>query len=869
MSYQCIRVRAAEAASSSRRALRFSCGLATAVTAGLYCAAALAQSTNPAAPAADSTAESEQTGQLQEVVVTAQFRAQNLQQTPIAITAITAADLEQQNLTKVDDLGSVVPNAYFRTPSSVYGPTETIGLRGITQVDYSYNFEPAVGLYVDDIYHGTETGASLDFMDLARVEVLNGPQGTLFGKDSLGGAIRLITNQATGSNTGTLSVTYGQHHLVDIKAIGDLALIPDTLLARIVVASSTQQGFGNDLDFACEMNARGTPQDAGSLPETVNPAQGNGCSRVGLGGHDHQGVKLKLRYIVSDKLTIDIDPNYTRQADEQYPQALLTPYGTATTDATNYFYSTHVVYPKFGINYTASAPGQISPGSTTTAGNANFVSPSPFDNYATFGDAVTGQANDPTQYLTEWGLPITADYHITDNLDSKLILGYESYQSNWANDSDLTPFALTDANTQQEYRQYTAEYRLTGTSLADRLNWTAGLFYYNSRARDFTTSDFAADAYPNPPIFPNGLISNFVDNGYYTDKEKSGYLHGQFKLTDSWSVSAGVRYSDELKSSILANVHPTVPSASIIQLSPKGFTDARFDWSGSINFQATRDVMFYGSVATGSRSPGFEPRAVTIGQLTEVPGEEATQYEVGNKSDFFDHRLRANTAIFYIDYSAHLNEASATQCNLASDPNPGTPYQLVRGQNCPAGTPLAGTGGLPWFNYTVAPANIRGVEEQLSAEPINGLTLNYTLGLNQFRSQTSNPLTVGYINPTVKQQPEMNMSGGIQYNVSLGSAGTLTPRIDWRYQSFMTNGPQNQVQLHPVDIIPGYSVFNVRLTYAPNQAKWNVYAGIANALNKFYWEQLGAAASSAGPAVGRTGTPGVPREWTVGTTINF
>src|ERR1700761_1347240 len=143
MSYQYIRVRAVEAA-PSRQALRVSRQLAAGVTAGLYCAAALAQSTGPAS----SAAEPAQTGQLEEVVVTAQYRAENLQQTPIAITAITAADLEQQNLTNVDDLGSVVPNAYFRTPSSVYGPTETIGLRGITQVDYSYNFEPAVGLYV-------------------------------------------------------------------------------------------------------------------------------------------------------------------------------------------------------------------------------------------------------------------------------------------------------------------------------------------------------------------------------------------------------------------------------------------------------------------------------------------------------------------------------------------------------------------------------------------------------------------------------------------------------------------------------------------------------------------------------------------------
>ncbi|MGH8226784.1 MAG: TonB-dependent receptor domain-containing protein [Steroidobacteraceae bacterium] len=827
-------------------------------------------STNPPAPnsTASTAAQSGQIGQLQQVVVTAQFRSENLQQTPIAITALTSVDLEQMNLTNVNDLGTVVPNAYFRKPVSNYGPTETIGLRGVNQVDFSYDFEPAVAVYVDDIYHGTETGASLGLADLARVEVLNGPQGTLFGKDSLGGAIRLITNQPKGDDTGTLSVTYGQHHLVDVKGIGDFSLVANTLYARIVVLSSVQDGFGNDLDFSCEMEARGTPEDAGSLPASVLPTQGNGCSRLGLGGHNHQGVTLKLRYLVNDKLEINVDPDYTRQADEPYPQALLTPYGNATTDSLNYNYSTNVVYPKFGINYTASAPGQISPGSTTTTGNVNFVSPNPFDNYATYGDAVTGQAYDPLQYLTEWGLPITATYHITDNLTSKLILGYETYQSNWMGDADNTPFGITQDYQDQEYRQYTAEFRLTGTSFAGRLDWTAGIFYYNSRARSYYPTNFDAFAYPLLPYYPEGELPNFVANDYYTDKERAAYLHANIKLTDKWSVTAGVRYTDELKSNIFDHVS-TVPADSEIYPYPLGLTAVRFDWSGSLNFQATKNILFYGSVATGFRSPGFSPRIFTIGQLTEVPGEHATQYEIGNKADFFDHRLRANTAIFYIDYAAHLNLAFAAQCNLPSDLNAGIPYTF--GQFCPAGTPLAGTSGIPWFNYTVAPANIRGVEEQLSAEPIDRLMLSLTFGFNQFRSQTSDPLAVGYINPTVKQQPEINMSGGIQYGVNLGSVGTLTPRIDWSYQSFMTDGPTNTVQIHPDYIIPGYSLFNVRLTFTPSVGNWYISAGISNALNKFYWEQLGAATTNPGDvqAVARVGTPGAPREWTVGITKNF
>jgi iron complex outermembrane receptor protein len=122
-------------------------------------------------------------------------------------------------------------------------------------------------------------------------------------------------------------------------------------------------------------------------------------------------------------------------------------------------------------------------------------------------------------------------------------------------------------------------------------------------------------------------------------------------------------------------------------------------------------------------------------------------------------------------------------------------------------------------------------------------------------------------------QPEINMSGGIQYGVPLASAGTLTPRIDWIYQSYMTNGPLNLPQVHPDWIVPGYSIFNLRVTFNPEAAKWSLAAGVTNLFNKFYWEQLGPATSVSGPnlipAVAQVGTPGIPREWTVSFTKRF
>src|SRR5665213_565476 len=820
--------------------------------AGLFCSAALGQQApaTSAAPSAPTATGQNDSGALEEVIVTARYRTENLQQTPISITALTAEDLQSQQLVNVDDLGSVVPNAYFRTPVSNYGPTETIGLRGITQVDFSYTFEPAVAVYVDDVYHATETGASMDLTDLERVEVLNGPQGTLFGKNALGGAIRLITVKPKGDDTGTFSLTYGQHHRVDLKGIGDFALVPDKLFMRIIGSSSSEDGFGHYLDFACSMAAQGTPQVSGSLPSSISATQGNGCALGGLGGFRHEGGKVELRYVASDDLEINVNGNYTKQADQPYPQALLTQY--QTTDLINSLYSNGAIFPKYGINYT---------------GNPGFISPSPYDNYATFGDVVTGQQNDPTQYLSEWAIPVTVDYRITDKLQAKLIQAYESYQSNWSNDSDLTPFGLVQTSYVQEHAQKSAEFRLNGTTFEDRLDWTAGLFYYDSHDRAYNTTNFDAFAYPSF-IFPNGLLGNNVANDFYTDKNKSAFVHGEYKLTDKWSLSAGVRYTDENKANIFDHVNE-YPADSIVLPFPKTLSSSRFDYSGSVNFQATDDILFYGSAATGFRSPGFNPRPFTAGQLQEVPGEHAIQYEIGNKSDFLDHRLRANTAIFYIDYEAHLTPVNATQCDAVTNLNP-TPYQLPPGGTCPVGTFFAGTGGQPWFLTVAEPASIRGIEEQLSATPVDGLHLNLNFGYNQFRSKAANAAAPGYVDPSVKLQPEINMSGGMQYDLKFASVGTLAPRIDWTYQSFMTNGPTNVVQVHPYYILPGYGLFNLRLNYTPEVGKWNLSAGITNLLNKFYWEQLGAASLPGAPLVsGRVGTPGRPREWTLTFTKNF
>ena len=144
-------------------------------------------------------------GALEEIIVTAQFREEKLQETPIAITAITAEDIKQRNFTEAYQIAYTVPNLSLRPTQAAFGNTMTAYIRGIGQYDFLAEFEPGVGIYFDDVIHPVTMGSMVDLMDLERVEVLRGPQGTLFGRGAIGGAIRYISKKPVGDNTGHIS----------------------------------------------------------------------------------------------------------------------------------------------------------------------------------------------------------------------------------------------------------------------------------------------------------------------------------------------------------------------------------------------------------------------------------------------------------------------------------------------------------------------------------------------------------------------------------------------------------------------------------------------------------------------------------------
>jgi iron complex outermembrane receptor protein len=263
------------------------------------------------------------------------------------------------------------------------------------------------------------------------------------------------------------------------------------------------------------------------------------------------------------------------------------------------------------------------------------------------------------------------------------------------------------------------------------------------------------------------------------------------------------------------------------------------------------------------------PRIFTAEQLRALEGEEVVNYELGAKVELLDKKVRVNSAIFFLDYKSRLTQVTGSQCNLAGSPDPG-PVFFLAGANCPAGTPRAGQAGLSWFYYAETPGEVKGAETEISFFPIDDLSINLTAGYNKFEGAETNTALPTYRDESSLLQPELSLSAGVQYTMHLGNFGRLTPRLDYYYQSYRTNGTVGLPQRDPDDRIPGYGIYNARLTFDPTGSDYQISLSVLNLMDHFYWSQLSTATTRAGaPSVARSGNPGRPREWSIQFRKNF
>ena len=253
--------------------------------------------------------------QLDEIIVTATFRETNVQQTPIAITAVNAEMLELRGQSNIVEVANQAPNVTMTPAGQAAGSAMVTFIRGIGQTDFNYALEPGVGMYVDDVYYPNLTGSMVELLDIDRVEIARGPQGTLAGRNSIGGSVKIYSVEPThNSNTGTAELVVGNYDQIQIKGAGDLTFVEDKLSARISGISSSRNGYVHRVDYKC------------THPSWPGPTFQNGrldnCKLGDLGGESFTGGRLALLWTPSDNVRVKVLGDLINQDNESAPHVL-------------------------------------------------------------------------------------------------------------------------------------------------------------------------------------------------------------------------------------------------------------------------------------------------------------------------------------------------------------------------------------------------------------------------------------------------------------------------------------------------------------------------------------------------------------------
>ncbi|HWW63841.1 MAG TPA: TonB-dependent receptor [Sphingomonadaceae bacterium] len=755
--------------------------------AAVMASSASAQDAQPAASA----------DPLGEIVVTAQFRAQNLQETPLSITAVSADQLAARSFTNVTEVGSTAPSVTLRMGSSGYGKSTQAYIRGIGQSDFNFALEPAVGFYVDDVYHAGLFGSTFDLLDLDRIEILRGPQGTLFGKNSIGGAVRLISKKPSNDFEASVEGTYGSYERLDFRGMINLPLIDNVLALRVSGVSKHRDGYVDRVDFACAH-----PDQAGSIPPTVTATSGS-CKVGTLGGESVSAGRAALRWTPSSAVEVNLTAEIVRDNSEGAADSLI--YVDTSAPALANF-NNNVLIPNYGIPF-----------------DNRFVT-DPYVTYANYTNLLRGRSVPAVNTMHSESFSGDATWHLTDDIQLKSITAYQKYSGRFTQNANNSPLPIALTDNQAAFKQFTQELRLVGTSFNGMLDWATGLFYFSGQSKLGGSVILQAAG-------PSGIA--FDQDDSTNARNKSAFAHGSFHLTDRFTVTAGLRYTNEWKTYTFDRTNqpagtPFFPGGAFT--SPKSKT-SRVDYKLGADYKLTDDIMVYAQFSTGFKGGGINPRPFTPAAAVPFGPETLNAYEIGIKTELFDRRVRFNLAAYHSDYSNLQLSANGYDNNGVQS--------IV----------LANAGS----------ADIEGVEAELQIRPSRALQIDASASYTGFELKDLGAAAGVSGGPTLASKapgtPEWKFNAGAQYAFDLGDVGSLTPRLDVYYQSRVYNEWTN----NPLAAQSGYAIANGRLTYTAPDDSWSAALAVTNIFDKFYYVNKFIQSGS----YIFTGQPSRPREWSV------
>ncbi len=557
---------------------------------------ALAQSSGSTEQNTNSTATSD-SDHAGDIIVTAQFREQRLQDTPIAITAVSGEDIANKGLQSIADIASSAPNVNIQNQQGAYG-SPTIYIRGIGQYDSSFAYEQGVGLYIDDVYHGVLLGGLFDLLDLDRVEILRGPQGTLAGKNSIGGAVKLFSQKPQGDGSGYLTATYGSLDRIELRGAYDIGLTEDLAL-RISGFSKRRDGYVKRLDFNCDRPNEVLPTDTWVTQAT----EAGKCQLGTLGGIKSFGLRAALRYTPSDTLEVNISGMLTRD-DSEPPAVELTKW----------------IDPRFS-------------------------NPRPYVYYGTYTSDL-GWSEQPQNMSNFESITGRIDWNASDTVTLTSITAYENLYQRWVTDEG-TPDGRNLVRYYSPYHQFTQEVRLNSDIGDGLINLTVGAFYFDSMGIS------GARLYDRP-------ILNWINRDPVKTTSKSAFAHAELHPVENLTIIAGARYTKDRKTYTYGRLNSVTGlplsgaddplNVGVLNDKSAIYNGHSFDYRLGVDYRFSDHLMAYANFSTGYKGGGANPRPFTPAQAVSFSPERVKAFEVGLKSDFLDNRVRLNVAAFYNKY---------------------------------------------------------------------------------------------------------------------------------------------------------------------------------------------------------------------------
>ena len=712
---------------------------------------------------------------LEEIVVTAQKREQGLQDVSLSVTAFSGNQITELGYTNTIDIGQQTPGMQVQQLSAA---VTQLNIRGVSQNDFAVHLEAPIAVYVDDSYNSSMGAAHTQMFDLERVEVLRGPQGTLFGRNATGGLLHFVSKRPTEQFEGFGEFTYGSYDQVKFEGAVSGSL-SDNLRGRLSVATNHHDGL---------------------IENRIGPDPRN---------TDTYSVRGQLEFDVTESFQAYVkvahsEDNARGNAYVHKPSTFITASGLGEEITDN------GRLPLFlGLFDPVDGMADLILGPCSGCDPYGYKEPDDDPRTGAF-DYISGFDREITnvQLQLNWEL---------DNFTITSVSDYLEVNRHYGEDIDASPQDIITFEDEEDREQFSQEIRFNGAT--DTFTWVAGAYYLDydvfsvgrvtQDAGALTTLGFdgsmgavagpftfpPAPTGPFPP-FP-GSARPFDHVGTVESTSWAIFGHVDYNLTEQFSLTVALRYTEDDRDMDLTidNRDLFMSPFAILSIDPSSTPIASLEFENvsakaQINWTPNEDWLLYAGFTRGHKAGNFSQPFFLPNDPSELPHDEEVlhSFEIGAKGVMLDGRLRLNSSVFYYDYED---------------------YQAFFFENL-----AQRVGNLD--------ANVLGAEIELVFNPVDALDLAF--GVSLLDTEVENvPTPIGILDRELPYAPDFSLNGLARYTWPI-FGGNLSAQVDFNYVDEFCFS----VLCNPSEVEDSYFVANTQLSYITSDERWRLAAFVKN-----------------------------------------